>query len=103
MAEASEEELPELYKEEIEAIQKSSKKSPTTGKLLAITTLFYHTFKSVITELDVCFVGKKKKKSPAKTGLDTTPLQNSFYSGLTPNTMNSTPVNLNSKLVCCND
>lgn len=31
MAEASEEELPELYKDEIEAIQKSSKKSPTSG------------------------------------------------------------------------
>lgn len=31
MVEAAEEELPELYKDEIEAIQKSSKKSPTSG------------------------------------------------------------------------
>ncbi|XP_065209577.1 SR-related and CTD-associated factor 4 isoform X2 [Planococcus citri] len=61
MAEAGEDELPTLYNEEIEAIQKSSKKSPSSGK--------------------------KKKKSPAKTGLDAT-LQNSFYS---TNAMNSTP------------
>lgn len=31
MVEAAEEELPELYRDEIEAIQKSSKKSPTSG------------------------------------------------------------------------
>lgn len=31
MVEAGEEDLPELYKDEIEALQKSSKKSPTSG------------------------------------------------------------------------
>lgn len=32
LVEASEDELPELYKDEIEALQNSSKKSPSSGK-----------------------------------------------------------------------
>lgn len=103
MAEASEEDLSDLYKDEIEAIQKSSKKSPTSGLIIHynlnhVIFLMLSLLKDVqeikITIYRIIFyyfffyAGKKKKKSPAKSNFESTglstPLQNSFYSSVTP-------------------